>query len=79
MQKGVVAVFKQKNESHEHRCLCGSLLARITPEGIELKCRKWVVEGRPALADRAAVLGLLPLVVSKSFLPGNFGISAFHL
>jgi hypothetical protein len=41
MQKGTVAVFKeQKNESHEHRCLCGSLLAKITAQGIELKCRK---------------------------------------
>ena len=40
MQKGVIAVFKQQSEPHEHRCLCGSLLARITPQGIELKCRK---------------------------------------
>lgn len=40
MQKGVMAAFKPRNESHEHRCLCGSLLARITPQGIELKCRK---------------------------------------
>jgi hypothetical protein len=40
MQKGVMAVFEQKSESHEHRCLCGSLLARITQQGIELKCRK---------------------------------------
>jgi hypothetical protein len=41
MQKGTVAVFKPKTlELHEHRCLCGSLLAKITPEGIELKCRK---------------------------------------
>ena len=40
MHKGVIAVFEQKGESQEHRCLCGSLLARITPQGIELKCRK---------------------------------------
>jgi hypothetical protein len=40
MQNGVVAVFKQTSKSHEHRCLCGSLLARITAQGIELKCRK---------------------------------------
>jgi hypothetical protein len=40
MQKGVMAVLKQKSESREHRCLCGSLLARITHHGIELKCRK---------------------------------------
>ena len=40
MQKGSIAVFKQTSESQEHRCLCGSLLARITPQGIELKCRK---------------------------------------
>ena len=40
MRKGAIAVFEQKSESQEHRCLCGSLLARITQEGIELKCRK---------------------------------------
>lgn len=40
MQKGVVAVFKQRDESHERRCLCGSLLAKITAQGVELKCRK---------------------------------------
>jgi phage FluMu protein Com len=40
MQKAVMAVLNQKSESHEHRCLCGSLLARITDQGIELKCRK---------------------------------------
>ncbi|MBM3801797.1 MAG: hypothetical protein FJW26_05715 [Acidimicrobiia bacterium] len=40
MQKAAVTVFKQRIESQEHRCLCGSLLARIIPEGIELKCRK---------------------------------------
>jgi phage FluMu protein Com len=27
-------------EPHEYRCLCGSLLAKITSQGIELKCRK---------------------------------------
>ena len=40
MHKGVIAVFERKSESQEHRCLCGSLLARITQQGIELKCRK---------------------------------------
>ena len=24
----------------EHRCVCGSLLARLRPEGVELKCRR---------------------------------------
>ncbi|MFP2929754.1 hypothetical protein ACLESO_32085 [Pyxidicoccus sp. 3LG] len=24
----------------ELRCLCGSLLARLVPEGVELKCRR---------------------------------------
>ncbi|MFP2911622.1 hypothetical protein ACLESD_42675 [Pyxidicoccus sp. 3LFB2] len=24
----------------EVRCLCGSLLARLVPEGVELKCRR---------------------------------------
>jgi len=40
MHKGAIAVFERKSESQEHRCLCGSLLARITQQGIELKCRK---------------------------------------
>lgn len=26
--------------SRESRCVCGSLLARITAEGVELKCRR---------------------------------------
>jgi phage FluMu protein Com len=40
-QKDVLVLFKEPTEdSHEHRCLCGSLLAKITPQGIELKCRK---------------------------------------
>ena len=25
---------------NELRCICGSLLARVIPEGVELKCRK---------------------------------------
>jgi hypothetical protein len=28
------------NEGDECRCFCGSLLARRTPEGVELKCRR---------------------------------------
>jgi phage FluMu protein Com len=27
-------------ESEDYRCLCGSLMAKITPLGIEVKCRK---------------------------------------
>lgn len=27
-------------EEKPFRCLCGSLLARIVPNGVELKCRK---------------------------------------
>jgi len=36
----------QDNPGHEHRgtepfrCLCGSMLARLVPEGVELKCRR---------------------------------------
>lgn len=41
IQKGLAAVLRPpKEESHEHRCLCGSLLAKITAQGIELKCRR---------------------------------------
>ena len=28
------------NASHEARCLCGNLLARLRPDGVELKCRR---------------------------------------
>ncbi len=27
-------------ESEDFRCLCGSLMAKITPLGVEVKCRK---------------------------------------
>jgi hypothetical protein len=40
-QKDVLVVFEEPSgEPHEHRCLCRSLLAKITSQGIELKCRK---------------------------------------
>ncbi len=28
------------NTSHESRCLCGNLLARLRADGVELKCRR---------------------------------------
>jgi hypothetical protein len=56
MQKGAIAVFKQASESDEHRCLCGSLLARITPQGIELKCRKCK---RLQMIPNSRIIGLL--------------------
>jgi phage FluMu protein Com len=40
-QKDVLVLFEEPSgEPHEYRCLCGSLLAKITSQGIELKCRK---------------------------------------
>ena len=27
-------------DSEDYRCLCGSLMAKITPLGVEIKCRK---------------------------------------
>lgn len=30
----------REKDRHDARCVCGSLLARITPEGIEVKCRR---------------------------------------
>jgi len=42
-------MFKQNGQSkagHDHqgtkpfRCLCGSMLARLVPGGVELKCRR---------------------------------------
>ena len=61
MQKGVVAVFEHRNESHEHRCLCGSLLARITAEGIELKCRKCK---RLQVIPNSRIIGILKTAAS---------------
>ncbi|SET16215.1 hypothetical protein SAMN05443572_1011290 [Myxococcus fulvus] len=31
---------QREGEAGELRCLCGSLLARLVPEGVELKCRR---------------------------------------
>jgi hypothetical protein len=31
---------RPRGDSHECRCLCGSLVARRVPEGVELKCRR---------------------------------------
>ncbi|WP_254623894.1 MULTISPECIES: hypothetical protein [unclassified Myxococcus] len=31
---------QQGGGADELRCLCGSLLARLVPEGVELKCRR---------------------------------------
>lgn len=28
------------DDAEELRCLCGSLLARLVPEGVEIKCRR---------------------------------------
>jgi phage FluMu protein Com len=27
-------------DAEDYRCLCGSLMAKITPLGVEIKCRK---------------------------------------
>lgn len=32
--------LKKGSESADYRCHCGSLMAKITPRGIEIKCRK---------------------------------------
>ena len=63
MQKSVIAVFKQTSESHEHRGLCGSLLARITPQGIELKCRKCK---RLQMIPNSRIIGLLKAAPSEA-------------
>lgn len=31
---------KRAAEDHDCRCVCGSLVARVVPEGVELKCRR---------------------------------------
>lgn len=30
----------ERTECQDFRCCCGSLLARVTPEGVQLKCRR---------------------------------------
>ena len=32
--------FTSSCNSEDYRCLCGSLMAKITPLGVEIKCRK---------------------------------------
>jgi phage FluMu protein Com len=32
--------FPLSCDSEDYRCLCGSLMAKITPLGVEIKCRK---------------------------------------
>jgi hypothetical protein len=29
-----------EEKGRDHRCLCGQLLARLTPAGVELKCKR---------------------------------------
>jgi len=38
--KSEVSPKKQKAEPALVRCGCGNLLARVVPEGVELKCRR---------------------------------------
>jgi phage FluMu protein Com len=44
MQPNSKQCYREKssglNQHASLRCLCGSLLARLVPEGVELKCRK---------------------------------------
>jgi len=63
MQKGVMAVFNQKSKSDEHRCLCGSLLARVTHQGIELKCRKCK---RLHVIPNSRIIGLQRVATSEA-------------
>jgi phage FluMu protein Com len=50
-----------EGHARESRCACGSLLARLTAEGVELKCRRckrlvivrWSDKEHRALAERS--------------------------
>jgi phage FluMu protein Com len=52
---------RSRGNGNESRCACGSLLARLTAEGVELKCRRckrlvvvrWSDEGHRALGERS--------------------------
>ena len=46
-----------RRDPSECRCLCGSLIARRVPDGVELKCRR---------CKRTVVVPLLDLVPSAS-------------
>ncbi len=39
-KKIVLNILDQKLTEEELRCLCGSLIARILKEGLELKCKR---------------------------------------
>ena len=51
----------RRGAGRENRCACGSLLARITPAGVELKCRRckrlvlvpWTDRRQRTAAERA--------------------------
>ncbi|TMA12107.1 MAG: hypothetical protein E6J89_05715 [Deltaproteobacteria bacterium] len=39
-QRDEKKTFSGHKEERPFRCLCGSLLARLVPQGVELKCRR---------------------------------------
>jgi len=47
----------KKSPAEPLRCQCGNLLARLVPDGVELKCRRWKRRGIPLFAatDRPTV------------------------
>ena len=51
---------EDRHDPSECRCLCGSLIARRVPDGVELKCRR---------CKRTMVLPLLDLVRSTVSVP----------
>jgi len=40
MESRTQPAFPSSCDSEDYRCLCGSLMAKITPMGVEIKCRK---------------------------------------
>lgn len=56
--------------SHESRCLCGNLLARLRADGVELKCRRCkrivVIPWEDPLSPRAVTDAPLPHAGKKA-------------
>jgi hypothetical protein len=40
MENRIDPATNSRSECEDFRCVCGSLMAKITPLGVEVKCRK---------------------------------------
>lgn len=63
--------MQSTNASHESRCLCGNLLARLRPDGVELKCRRCkrivVIPWKESVTPPAVLEAMLPCNEEESY------------